>query len=238
MFEVNGVYANRRGRYTVLAVNPPKMKVRYDDGTVADLKIDLQERIWENIAVEFQAQEASRQARAARRRPASNENSYFIKVISVLTTDEMAFPGWTEQVVLEPQPHQDVKVKFGDRLIFYAIESRTFFAVATITGELKKANPKKYFYNLDMKKAGFFAIDIDASVDDLNKGAEVEFIELETQPKFKNLRLEAETYLEINEDDFELLAELLTEVVEDDDDEDDDIDEVVDEDTFIEDSID
>jgi len=113
-----------------------------------------------------------------------------------------------------------------------------FFAVATITGELKKAAPKKYLYNLDMKKAGFFAIDIDASVDDLNKGAEVESVELETQPKFKNLRLEAETYLEINEDDFELLAELLTEVVEDDDDEDDDVEDVVDEDSFIEDSID
>jgi len=238
MFEVNGVYANRKGRYTVISVNPPKMKVRYDDGTVADLKIDLQERIWENIAVEFQAQEASRQARASRRRPASNENRYFIKVISVLTTDEMAFPGWTDQVVLEPQNQQDIEVKFGDRLIFYAIESRTFFAVATITGDLKKADPKKYLYSLDMKKAGFYAMDIDASVDDLNKGAEVDFIELETQPKFKNLRLEAETYLEINEDDFELLAELLTEVVEDDEDDEDDVEDIIDEDSFIEDSID
>ncbi len=225
MFEVNGVYANRKGRYTVLAVNPPKMKVRYDDGTEAELKIDLQARIWENIAVEFQAQEASRQARAARRRSVSNETRYFIKVISVPTISEMTFPGWAEQVVLVPQPNQDVQVKFGDRLIFYAIESRTFFAVATITGELKEVDPKKYFYNIDVQKAGFFPIDIDASADKLDKGADVDSIELETQPKFKNLRLEAEMYLEINEDDFELLAELLTEVVEDaDEDEDDDDD--------------
>ena len=67
MFEVNGVYANRKGRYTVLAVNPPKMRVRYDDGTEAELRIDMQARIWENISAEFEAQEASRQARAARR---------------------------------------------------------------------------------------------------------------------------------------------------------------------------
>ena len=236
MFEVNGVYANRRGKYTVLALNPPKMKVRYEDGTEADLKIDLQARIWENIAVEFQAKEASRQARAAQR-PASNDTSYFIKVISVASTDEMAFPGWTEQVILAPLSEKGAKVKFGDRIIFYAIESRTFFAVATITGEAKMADPKKYFYNLDKAKVGFFPIDIDASADKLEQGADVDSIELETQPKFKTMRLKAEKYLEINEDDFELLAELLTEVVEDADD-DDDTEEVEDEDTFIESDID
>ena len=237
MFEVNGVYANRKGRYTVIALSPPKMKVRYDDGTEADLKIDLQYRIWENIAVEFQAQEASRQARAARRRPSANENSYFIKIISVPTVDEMTFPGWAEQVILEPQSDQNVKVKFGDRIIFYAIESRTFFAVATITGELKKADPKKYFYNIDAKKVGFFPVDIDASADKLEQGADIDSIELETQPKFKTMRLKEEMYLEINEDDFELLSDLLSEVVEDADD-DDDTEVEIDEDSFIEDDID
>lgn len=222
MFEINGVYANRRGKYTVLAINPPKMTVRYEDGIEAELKIDLQARIWENIAVEFEAKEASRQARAARRRIASKETSYFIKVVSVPSTSEMLFPGWTEQVVLAPPKKSDVKVKFGDRLIFYAIETRTFIAVATITGKAKYVNPKDYFFNIDTEKAGFFPLDIDASATRLEQGAHVDSVELESQPKFKRLRLIPEAYLNINEDDFELLAELLTEVVEDADDESDD----------------
>ena len=35
MFEVNGIYANRKGKYTVLAINEPKMHVRYEDGAEA-----------------------------------------------------------------------------------------------------------------------------------------------------------------------------------------------------------
>ena len=233
MFEINGVYANRIGKYTVLALNPPKMKVRYEDGTEAELKIDLQARIWENIATEFEAREASRQARAARR-SINNDTRYFIKVISVPTVNEMVFPGWAEQVILAPTSKDDVTVKFGDRIIFYAIESRTFFAVATITGEAAMVDPKEYFFHIDLDKAGFFPIDIDSASDRLQKGADVDSVELESQPKFKNLRLEPETYLEINEDDFELLAESLTEVVEDaDEDEDDDDDD--DDEIYIED---
>ena len=45
MFEVNGVYANRRGKYKVLSLNGPKMKVRFEDGSIADLRIELQARI-------------------------------------------------------------------------------------------------------------------------------------------------------------------------------------------------
>lgn len=223
MFEVNGIYANRRGKYTVLALNPPKMRVRFEDGSEADLKIDLQERIWENIAVEFEAKEASRQARAAKR-SLSKETSYFIKVISVPSTSEMLFPGWAEQVILAPAAESSVKVNSGDRIIFYAMETRTFFAVATITEDAKSTNPKDYFFNIEAEEAGFFPIDIDASAIKLEQGAHVDSVELESQPKFKRLRLEAESYLEINEDDFELLAELLTEVVEDADDELDDED--------------
>ena len=44
-------------------------------------------------------------------------------------------------------------------------------------------------------------------------------MELESQPRFKRLRLEAEAYYPINEDDFELLAEALTEVAEDEEEE-------------------
>ena len=45
MFEVNGEYANRKGKYTVLALTPPKMKVQYEDGSVANVNINIQARI-------------------------------------------------------------------------------------------------------------------------------------------------------------------------------------------------
>ena len=224
MFEVNGTYANRKGEYTVLEINPPKMRVRFtEDGTEAELKIDLQARIWENIAVEYEAKAASRNARAAKRPGVANAN-HFIKVISVPTMDEMNFPGWPERVVMAPPADGDMKLQSGDRLIFYALETQTFFAVATITGDPTTANPKEYFFTVPVETAQFFPLDIDAVSSKLDKGADIDSVELESQPRFKRLRLEAEAFYSINEDDFELLAEALTEVAEDEEEEEEDDD--------------
>lgn len=219
MFEVNGTYANRIGEYTVLAINPPKMRVRYtEDGSEAELKIELQARIWENIAVEYEAKVASRSARAAKRTAVPTANHY-IKVISVPDVDEMTFPGWSERVVMAPSAESNITLQSGDRLIFYALETQTFFAVATVTGEPKTTNPKEFFFTVAMESAEFFPLDIDAVSSKLDKGADIDSVELESQPRFKRLRLEAEAFYPINEDDFELLAEALTEVAEDEEDE-------------------
>ncbi len=219
MFEVDGVYANRRGEYKVLEINPPKMRVRYtDDGSEAELKIELQARIWENIAAEYEAKAASRSARAAKRAGVATANHY-IKVISVPAADEMNFPGWPERIVMAPPDDSEFKLQSGDRLIFYALETQTFFAVATITGESKSANPKEFFYTVPVETAEFFPIDIDAVSSKLDKGADIDSVELESQPRFKRLRLEPEAFYSINEDDFELLAEALTEVAEEEEEE-------------------
>jgi hypothetical protein len=224
MFEVNGTYANRKGEYTVLEIDPPKMRVRYtEDGSEAELKIELQARIWENIAAEYEARAASRSARAARRSAVAAAKHY-IKVISVPAMDEMNFPGWPERIVMAPPADSEFKLQSGDRLIFYALETQTFFAVTTITGESKTTNPKEFFYTVPANKAEFFPIDIDAVSSKLDKGADIDSVELESQPRFKRLRLEAEAFYPINEDDFELLAEALTEVAEDEEEEADDED--------------
>ena len=227
MFEVNGTYANRKGEYTVLDINPPKMRVRYtEDGSEAELKIELQARIWENIAAEYEAKAASRSARAAKRKGVAAANHY-IKVVSVPIVDEMTFPGWPERVVMAPLASSDITLQSGDRLIFYALETQTFFAVATITGEAKEVNPKEFFFTVPVEIASFFPLDIDAVSSKLEKGADIDAVELESQPRFKRLRLEAEAFYPINEDDFELLAEALTEVAEDEEEEaeDDDFEE-------------
>ncbi|HFE65797.1 MAG TPA: EVE domain-containing protein [Chloroflexi bacterium] len=210
MFEVNGVYANRKGEYTVLSINPPKMRVRYADGTEAELKMELQERIWENILVEREAEKASR-----RKKRGKKGIGYYIKVVNIPEEDDLTFPGWPERVVMGPPPETAISLNQDDRLIFYDMESKTFFAVATVTGPGKTANPQKYFFTAVAEKREFFPIDVDAAAIKLEHGAPVEAIELESQPNFRHLELEPESFLPINEDDFELLAEALSEVAED-----------------------
>lgn len=221
MFEVNGVYANRKGEYTVLALNPPVMQVRYTDGTEAELKIALQERIWENIAAEYEAKAASKSAK--RRAPIGT--NHYIKTVSITPGEDLIFPGWAERVVMGPQ-REGIEVKPGDRVIIYVLESKMFIAVATITGEPKSGDPKDYFYTVPFEEAAFYPIDIDAEVTKIENGVDVDTIELESQPNFKRLRMEVESFLAINEDDFELLAEALTEMSEEEEEEidEDDID--------------
>lgn len=223
MFEVGGTYANRIGKYTVTALNGPKMRVRYEDGSEADLRISVQERIWENIEADFRASEMSRKKN---KRPAvvGQETNFYIKAVSITEGEDLTFAGWAEKVVMESLNPDDPKLNTGDRLLFFILESKTFVGVATVTGDPKKADPSNYFYKLDEPKMDFFPIDIDAEVAKIEYGATVDSVELESQPSFRRMTLPAESLLAINEDDFELVAELITEVVEEIE-EDDDLDE-------------
>ena len=212
MFEVHGIYANRKGKYTVLAINGPKMTVRYEDGSQADLNMRVQGRIWENIVAEQEAQRAKEASRAARR--GLGQTSFFIKAVNIPDPDEFVFPGWHEKVLMAPfEPNE--KIKAGTRILYYAIETQIFFAVATITGEPFTVDPKKYFYSVASPKADFFSVDMDAAALVLTHGVQADSVELESCPQFKTKALMPEAFLEINEDDFELLAEMLTEVSED-----------------------
>lgn len=212
MFEVNGVYQNRIGKYTVLSVNPPKMVVRYEDGSEAELNMRVQGRIWENIVAEQEEKDAKEAIRLARL--GAIQNKFYIKVISIPDADELMFPGWQERIVLAPNEDAE-RIRPGDRIIYYALEPQIFFAVATITGEAKEANPKDFFYTIDQPMAYFFPVDMDAFATLLEHGMRADSVELESYPKFRNMRLKPEMFLEISEDDFELLAETLTEVSED-----------------------
>ncbi|MCP4425722.1 MAG: hypothetical protein GY803_14595 [Chloroflexi bacterium] len=210
MFEVHGVYANRKGKYTVLAINPPKMSVRYEDGSQAKLNMRMQARIWENIVVEQEAQEAKAASRAARK--GTSQTRFFIKAISIPDAAELMFPGWQENVIMASDNLAQIKI--GTRIIYYAIEAQIFFAVATIIGEAFAADPKKYFFTSDLQTANFFSVDMDAFAHVLEHGVRADSIELESCPQLKTKALTSEAFLEINEDDFEMLSEMLTEVSE------------------------
>ena len=232
MFEVDGVYANRNGKYTVIALDPPKMHVRYENGSYSELNMKLQERIWLNIKSELDAEQAKldRAANVVRRGIAKNQ--HFIKVISLPVVNELLFPGWHERMLMASNPIQASRINPGDRVICYAMEANSFFAVATITGAPKIGNPKDYTFTIAATEAHFLPIDIDALVQSADEGVDLDSVELEDYPDFKNLLAQPENFISISEDDFELLAELLTELSEDDDslDADDDFDDEEDED--------
>lgn len=221
-FEVDGVYQNRRGKYTVLSVDPPKMTVRYEDGTFADLKIDVQARIWENIVSEMEAKSLSRARR--RRAAGTTDTQYYIRTISVAAADDLSLEALHEHTTINEENKE--KIKPGVRLIFYAVESAVFFAVATVTG-VPSEIPEHPAAGQPGAEVYDYPIDIDAHSDNEDYTVALDSIELESLPNFKEALRKAGGYHTINEDDFELLAELLTEVSEEDDEELEDEEEVV-----------
>ena len=215
MFDINGEYANRKGKYTVLAIDGPIMSVRYADGTHADLKVSIQERIWENIVAEQEVAAAKSNKRKPRRADAGKATvGHYIKVVSIPPGEELMFPGWEARVVMVHNASETEQIKKGDRLIYFAQEAQTFFAVATVTGDAFKADPKKYTFVIDAPKANFCQIDIDAETGKLESGVLLDKIELESCPDFAAKPVPPEAFCPISEDDFELLSEALTEVSE------------------------
>lgn len=215
MFELNGVYRNRMGEYTVLTIKGQRMTVRYTDGTEAELNVNIQARIWENIVAEQEARAAS----SRHLRQSNKDTTHYIKAVSLPPGEELAFPGWQERVVMAPTPELAQRIKSGDRFIYYAIEAQTFFAVVTITGDMFEADPKQHTFTSELVRAAFFTTDVDATVPDLEHGVSVDSIDLESYPDFGKLHIEPESFFRISEDDFELLAEALTEITEDEEEE-------------------
>lgn len=213
MFEVNGNYANRNGRYTVLSMNPPKMTVRYEDGSVADLNIQIQQRIWENIQSEEEAKAATR---SARQRRINQDTKFVIKSLSMVMEEDLSIPGWRERTIVVDASGPDLRT--GDRVLFFAVENQVFFAVATITGPPLETVPKGFFFSEDeLKNLRFYPIDLDEHTYNLDKAVELDSVELESVPNYRRQLQKPNVFLQINEDDFELVAELLTEITEEED---------------------
>lgn len=216
MFEVGGHYANRIGKYTVLELNPPKMTVQYEDGATAELNIGIQQRIWENIVAEEEARTSIRAARSVRR-STTNDTRFFIKPISMLVVEELSYPGWQERVVVAGEEAQNIRP--GDRLLYYAIESQAFFAVATITGNSYEATPKDQLYDREAdEQVRFFPVDLDVFAHNMENAISLDSVELDNEVEIKRRLGQPDIYIKIGEDDFEMLSDLLTEATEEEDD--------------------
>jgi hypothetical protein len=211
VFEVNGEYENRKGKYTVLELNRPRMKVRFEDGSVAELNIGIQERIWQNIMAE---QEAARRKSNRRNAFSTGRSNFFVRSISVLDVEDTS-PAAIQEL-LSFVTGNPPELQSGDRFLFYAIEPAVFFAVATSTGNPVKAGRKipKYMLTADENML-IIPLDWDAQIVLIEEGVPLDSVELESQPDFRRLLSVPDVYLPINEDDFELVGELVTEQSED-----------------------
>ncbi len=222
MFEVGGTYSNRIGRYTVLEINEPKMMVQYENGTKAELNINIQYRIWENIIADDEV--ASNRANQSKKRTSNQGTRFFVRPVNSLTADSLNARGVKEQITLEELA--ELKIDQGDRLIYYAMESQVYFAVGTITGEAAKptARDKRAGKGLD-KSVLLLPVEVDARAARIDSAVAVDSMEIESQPDIREMLQRAESFISISEDDFELLAESLTEATEEDDEDDVEIDE-------------
>ncbi len=213
MFEIGGKYENRYGKYEVIEIDGDRMTVKYSDGTENNLKMGIQERIWLNIIAE---QEAAT-SRSKKKKTTTSKVNHFIKSIETIA-EALLIPADIITAVTPSSPKKAPDINSGDRFIYYSIAEKGFFAVATITGDPKKAKASDYAdLNFDEKKIHIYPIDIDASATSYKTMIYADAFELESQPDYREKLTEGEMYLKINEDDFELLAEALTEFVEDDD---------------------
>ena len=214
MFEIGEKYENRNGKYKVIEIDGDRMTVKYADGTENSLKMGIQERIWLNIV----AEEEAATSRTRKKKKTTSKASHYIKSIAGIA-EALLTPADITTAVTPSSPKKAPKITSGDRFIYYSIAEKGFFAVATITGDPKKAKASDYAdLNFDEKKIHIYPIDIDASAASYKKMIFAEAFELESQPEYRDILTEGEMYLKINEDDFELLAEALTEFVEDEED--------------------
>lgn len=209
MFQIGEKYANRIGSYTVLDLTPPKMKVEYEDGTIAQLNIQIQERIWQNILDET---EAERRKIARRRERPMSDAQLFVRSLSLVDVEDRSIAALRERMTI--MEANAPEVKSGDRFIYYAIEPRVFFAVATVTGPAIETKRKTAAKGSEGEIIFLVPLDWDVQARNLENAIALDSVELESEPNFKKLLQKPESYLSVNEDDFELLAELLTELTE------------------------
>lgn len=211
MFEEGKSYANRNGTYTVLEVNGPKMKVRYDDGSEAELNVRLQQRIWDNIVAE---QEARQMRRAVRKRSALDAR-YLIHTIGA-AVDELTDPSWARSVGVKGELAGQLRA--GDRLLFFASENQAFFAAGTITGTVTA--PKDEDSEERETAMRYFSVELDAHATDTDEAVLLEAADLDNERQLRPLLNRPGSDILIQEDEFEDLAEMLTEHTEAEEEED------------------
>lgn len=214
MFELGETYRNRHGDYVVDAINGNKMDVTYANGDKATLNVAIQYRIWQNIVLD---QEASAPKQTKKSAVKVRVVRHHVKTISI-SESELSIPGLKQRIAAAPAK---MNLEQGDRIIYFAVELKAYFAVVTVTGKPKKAKAKDYLYGEgDATQIAIYPIDVDNHIVNVDHVVNMEAIDLESLSSYKEDFLLRDQFYPISEDDFELIAEMIAESGEEDKDDD------------------
>ena len=162
----------------MLAVNGPRMTVRYTDGSEAELNVNIQARIWENIVAEQEAKAAS----SRHMRQSNKDTTHYIKAVSLCRPARNRLPGW-QGARRHGLPNAGTGPENQARRPLHIMPSRpTPFSPSSPLPAMFEANPKQHTYTTELAKAAFFATDVDATVPDLEHGVSIDSIDLRLIP--------------------------------------------------------
>ena len=195
------------------------MTVRFDGGSTAELNMNIQGRIWENIVAERESQQSRP---SSRKKPSvTAAGRFYVRPLTTVKAEELIASGWKQRVAADVA--KSMRLNVGDRFIYFVVESQAFFAVATITGSGRKPSKKDLAADSPgVRDSLLFPLDVDASFSNIDTGVTADMVEFESQANMASLLMIPNTFISVTEDEFELLAELLTEVTEDEEIEDED----------------
>ena len=124
-FVVDETYENNKGLYTVVQITPPKMKIKYEDGQVSNVTIDVQARIWERIQTELvMAQEDQERMFKAKRHPIT-----FTGLVESDFKDNVAGTTWRSRSSLGGLVTQQLSDKSGKEFTSWPLYRQTHFFV-------------------------------------------------------------------------------------------------------------
>ena len=103
-FEIGKEYRNRNGTYEVLAIQEPKMAIRYEDGRKALVTIATQARIWQAMKDEaaLAVQQAASQTRPKKGRPQAPVTNKQEELIAEILQDDEAIIEILQRLVIPP----------------------------------------------------------------------------------------------------------------------------------------
>lgn len=146
-FQVGGTYRNRAGSYEVIAIQGDEMTIRYRDGTTIESPISAQERIWENIQIDEEAEMSGTSAAVKHSQPATSTTATRFNGFTADDFGTLEGSKWRSQKALGGVLSQHLRTQTGQPFKSWAVRRRL---------ELHLAREDKYDFNRPLPCAKLF----------------------------------------------------------------------------------
>ena len=176
-FEVGRTFRNRQGEYVVVSLQGPVMLIRYTDGTLLETRVEVQNRIWNNIQLDAAAErqqarlEAVRRERQARKgRGTAHRGRRAQGLVESDFKAGVAGTSWRARTHLGGLLAQELSLATPYEFQSYAIYRQAWVQIAELEhydAEVK-VRQAKFVFGLDAERAtcGFYVERNDGPMDD------------------------------------------------------------------------